>query len=479
MHPQQKPVKQSTAPMKATASGPKVCMFVYNNFMHDSRVQKEAEALGQAGYQVTVIALLDTQTVPKEDRGDVKIVRLDVNPWYRGLLSSFKVRAIMYFLSLLSVGTVGIMIGAKTSAWGNMLLVFGVIGVLIVSTSLFFGIHRSFSRMFRNRLMFFHRQHLFFSYYCSAYKVTAKETHDIYHAHDLNALPVAYLAAKRDKAKLVYDSHELYVERNKLQPSSRLWKFVLRRLESFLARRADAVLTVNESLAEVLAKRYRIPPPTVVMNTPAKLGRPESLPVTKDILRNELSISPDVEVLLYVGRITFNRGLEQVILSLEYLEDCCLVFMGGGDEKYKKSLFSLAKNTGVDHRFFFFGPVPSEKVIYFASGADLGIAAIANSCLSYYYCSPNKLFEYMNAGLPVIASAFPELEKVVLQHQIGLTFDPTSPEDIARAAKEILGDPDRRERMKQNAFKAANSYNWENESKKLLQIYASLNPSCR
>jgi len=164
---------------------------------------------------------------------------------------------------------------------------------------------------------------------------------------------------------------------------------------------------------------------------------------------------------------------------LGYLEDCCLVCMGGGNEKYKKGLLSLARETGVDHRFFFFGPVPSDRVIHIAAGADLGIAAIANSCLSYYYCSPNKLFEYMNAGLPVIASAFPELEKVVLQHEIGLSFDPSSPEDIARAARQVLKDSDTRGRMRQNAFKAANSYNWENESKKLLQIYASLSQPCR
>jgi len=444
-------------------------MFVYNNFTNDSRVQKEAETLNQAGYQVTVLALLDLQSLPKEERAWGKIIRVPGNPWYKQLLSrlvSWKRKSPSQDKNL-NPGS-----AASPSASVNN-------GVLTSLSKWYSAIRRRAQKKLKGHLMLFHRQSCFFSFYCDAYKATAGKRYDIYHAHDLNTLPVAYLAAKRDKAKLVYDSHELYVERNKLHPSSRLWKFVLRFLESFLERRADAVITVNETLAEVMAKRYRIPRPGVVMNTPARLERSESLAISNSTLRNTLGISPELEVLLYAGRITFNRGLEQLILSLEYLENCCLVCMGGGDEKYKKGLLYLAKETGVDRRFFFFGPVPPDRVIHFATGADLGVAAIANSCLSYYYCSPNKLFEYMNAGLPVIASAFPELEKVVLQHEIGLTFDPSDPEDIARAARQILKDPDTRERMSQNAFKAANSYNWENESKKLLQIYSPLSPPCQ
>jgi glycosyltransferase involved in cell wall biosynthesis len=434
----------------------RICMFVYNNFTNDSRVEREAESLNQAGYQVTVLALLDNQTAPEEERVSVRVIRVQGDPLYKPFLS--------WLVSL------------KTDVTS---LLRSVIKDAIASgTKSYSEKHPSAPKKLKNLIMPFHRQFCFISFYRSVYKATARKGYDIYHAHDLNTLPVAYLVAKRDKAKLVYDSHELYVERNKLHPSTRLWKFLLRRLESFLVKRADAVLTVNETLAEVMAKRYRISRPEVVMNTPARLNESKLLTKTNSTLRNTLGLSPKFEVLLYVGRITFNRGLEQLIMSLGYLEDCCLVCMGGGDEKYKEGLLSLAKETGVDQRFFFFGPVPSEKVVDIAGGADLGIAAIGNSCLSYYYCSPNKLFEYMNAGIPVIASAFPELEKVVLRHKIGLTFDPSNPQDIARAARQVLKDPKTRKQMRQNALKAAKFYNWDNESEKLLQIYALLSSPC-
>ena len=260
-------------------------------------------------------------------------------------------------------------------------------------------------------MMSLHRQLCYLSFYHKAYKATAGKKYDIYHAHDLNTLPIAYLAARRDQAKLVYDSHELYVERNKLRPSSCLWKAVLHRLESFLSSRADVVFTVNESLAQEMAIRYGISQPGVIMNTPLKLEQAQSLSTAHNSLRNELGIPSEVGLLIYVGRITFNRGLEELVLSLKHLKNCCLVCMGYGDEKYKQNLVALAEKSGIEDKLFFFGPVPSDEVIYFAAGADLGVAAIANSCLSYYYCSPNKLFEYMNAGLPVIASAFPELRK--------------------------------------------------------------------
>ena len=475
--------------MQPGTSMPKVCMFVYNNFLHDSRVEKEAETLNRAGYQVTVLALLDLQTRPNEERNGVKIIRVPGDPSYKRLLSWLdawkgEVSRVSYHLpSSLERRDAFTPVSQDTdlnrSRAGSLRKLEKDNGPAIFSRKLYTFVSKRLKIIFKTFLMPFHRQLCFLSFYLKVYNATAGERYDIYHAHDLNTLPVAYLAAKRDQAKLVYDSHELYVERNKLEPSSRLWKFILRCLESFLARRANVVLTVNESLAQEMTRRYGIPQPGVVMNTPLRVKQAGALATTNSTLRNKLGISPDLEVLLYVGRITFNRGLEQLILSLKHLEDCCLVCMGGGNEKYKRGLLSLAKEIGVGHRFFFFGPVPSDEVIYFAAGTDLGVAAIANSCLSYYHCSPNKLFEYMNAGLPVIASAFPELKKVVLEHEIGLTFDPSDPEDIARAARQILDDPEERERMRQNALEAASLYNWEKESLKLLQLYASIyNSSC-
>jgi len=453
--------------LKNPSATPKVCVLVYNNFLHDSRVKREAETLIEAGYQVTVLALLDDKTARREERDGLRIIRVHAIPWYKRLLIwllDWRGKSHSKYKGLTASSAEPLHTSTSNGALISGGKLYSLIGCLA-------------PKRFITLLMHFHRQHSFFSFYCQAYRATAGEKYDIYHAHDLNTLPGAFLAARRDSAKLVYDSHELYVDRNKVEPSSRAWKSLLGRLEAFLARRADVVLTVNEALAEELARRYVIPRPCVVMNTPVRSEWGGLLPMSHSLLRNELGIPLEVRLLIYVGRITFNRGLEELVLSLKHLEDCCLVCMGSGIETYKRGLLDLAERTGVADRFFFFGPVPPEEVIHFAAGADLGVAPIANACLSYYYCSPNKLFEYMHAGLPIIASAFPELKKVVLEHGIGLTFDPSDPQDIARAARRILDDPEGMERMRENALKASSLYNWENESRKLLQIYAALQNS--
>jgi glycosyltransferase involved in cell wall biosynthesis len=192
-------------------------------------------------------------------------------------------------------------------------------------------------------------------------------------------------------------------------------------------------------------------------------------------LRTAIGIENDLHLILYSGGITFNRGLEKVIESLMYLPDCYLVLMGYGIERYKISLQALARKIGVESRFSFFGPVPSEEVTTYAACADIGIAPIKNACLSYYYCSPNKLFEYILAGLPVIASNFPEMRKVIDKYDIGYTFDPEDSHDIVRVIRRVLDNRQHYQKMKQNTITASHAYNWEKESKKLLGIYQTLN----
>ena len=148
--------------------------------------------------------------------------------------------------------------------------------------------------------------------------------------------------------------------------------------------------------------------------------------------------------------------------------------VGKGAEDFKAELLEIARREGVADRFSFFGPVPSDEVTAYAAGADLGVAPIENVCLSYYYCSPNKIFEYILSGLPVIASDFPEMSRVIRRFSLGEVFDPSDPRDIARAARAVLENPEQLRDMKRNTRAASETYNWENESRKLVQLYRSL-----
>jgi glycosyltransferase involved in cell wall biosynthesis len=181
------------------------------------------------------------------------------------------------------------------------------------------------------------------------------------------------------------------------------------------------------------------------------------------------------KIIIYVGNITINRGLEELIQSIVYLNHCVVVIMGRASNfAYSQKLKQLARDVAVENKVYYFGPVPFEDVTKYAASADVGVAPIKNACLSYYYCLPNKLFEYIAGGLPTVVSNFPELKRVIKEYNLGRTFNPDDPKDIAEAINYVLSDKDKYEEMKRNALQAAKVFNWENESKKLLEIYKKL-----
>ncbi|NUO10108.1 MAG: glycosyltransferase [Candidatus Brocadia sp.] len=449
-------------------------MFVYNNFLHDTRVLKEARSLVASGYDVTILAALDKKSRPFEELHGIKVIRVKIPIHYRIFcLTSECFHWIKKgLMKLISRGVAQFHLPGVAERHNQR--------NSAQETATQTGINKpelngNISHALRQRLLgSFRSVHKLFSlmdYYLRCSRIADNQA-DIYHAHDLNTLPVAWWVARRHGAKLVYDSHELYLEKNLLRLSNRIGKFLLAQAEAFLIRRTNAVITVNESIADELSRRYRIKTPTVVMNAPPRITR--LINGNVNLLREALHIKPNYHLLLYTGLLTFNRGLEKMLESLTYLPDCYLVLMGYGTEAYKKRLWKVALRNGIESRVSFFGPVPPDEVIRYAAGADLGVAPIENSCLSYYYCSPNKVFEYINAGLAVIASDFPEMKRVIHQHNIGCTFNPSDPANIARAVRYIFEDAGRWRTMKQNTFAASQCYNWENESEKLLTLYRTL-----
>jgi len=321
-------------------------------------------------------------------------------------------------------------------------------------------------RNLRNFLMIFHKPLSYLDYYKRSYAIVRQEPADIYHAHDLNTLPVAYWAARRYGGKLVYDSHELYTETSNLSHTERV---VLRFFEGILIRRCKAVITVNHSIARELADRYRIELPIVIMNCPVLLNHTCST----DFLRAKLGIRKEEALVLYQGGFLPHRGLENLIAAIAMLPEVKLVMMGWG--RLEEDLRALADAMGlIGKRVFFLPPVPQNELLLWTSSADVGVIAYRNVGLNNYYSLPNKLFEYIAAGIPVVASDFPELRRVIEEFQVGCTFNPDDPKDIARAITWVLEDEQRLAKLKENARKAAAVLNWENEEKKLLELYRKL-----
>lgn len=289
---------------------------------------------------------------------------------------------------------------------------------------------------------------------------------DVYHAHDLDTLLASYLASKLTGAKLVYDAHELMVEESAVQgrPLTRTMWWLL---ESLLIGRADVVFTVNPSIAAELQKRYTIAPPQVLINCPQyrKTERTQKL-------RELLGIGPSKATILHLGGLLPGAGLEALVQAMSWVANGVLVFLGGGPAK--SYLQNLVSSKGCEERVKFLDPVPLEMVHEYAASADVGLAVVKNSGLSYYLSLPNKIFEYMMAGVPIVASDFPERGKIVRENHIGLAVDPSNPRAIAEAIDLLLKDRDLHRQMVENCRKSARRYNWEREAQKLLAIYRSL-----
>lgn len=428
----------------------RICMFVFNNFVNDSRVRKEAATLTAQGHHVTVLALLQgDQRYVGEEQG-LEVVQFRLRPWYLRLMDRCA-----------SLSGRGVRAGANEGGNSGKVGAGGSAGLL-----------RRIVTAVKSRLMSCHVAVYYALYHRQCLQwLQGREPWDAFHAHDLDTLLPAWLAARRFKARLVYDSHELYVERNALRPYSGLKKALLRSVEAFLARRADAVITVNESLASRLEQAYGIARPLVVMNTPVLGGAGAGLPPTVD-LRRELSIPPGRRIMLYVGNIMPNRGVEIMVRSLPLLPDCHLVCLGYGSPDYLGRLESLARELQVGDRVRRFGPVPHDMVVPYARGADVGVSAIGNACLSYFYSLPNKVFEYMHAGLPVVASDFPEMGRVVREYGVGRVFNPEDPGDLARTVRELLDNPEELQRIREHAAQARERFCWEREGAKLAELYA-------
>jgi glycosyltransferase involved in cell wall biosynthesis len=309
----------------------------------------------------------------------------------------------------------------------------------------------------------------YLEYLLSACRQAVRERADIYHAHDLYPLAPAFLGARLRGAKVVYDAHELWTEQGRMSNFvARIW----RKIESFLLPRVDAALTVNEYIAEILHVEYGAKEkPVVVMNCQPYAASPGRTLKLVNFLRDR-GIQGK-RIVLHQGTLMPDRGLSQLVRAFEFLEDdIVLILMGDG--ALRQELSVLVRQLGLDTRVWFHPPVSPDVLLAYTASADLGVVIYENTCRNNYLCSPNKLFEYLAAGIPIVMCDFPVLRRLFQKYEVGRAFDPGSPKSIASAIQFCLDDPARYERMCANTQQAMLEYNWENEAAKLLAVYRAL-----
>jgi len=289
---------------------------------------------------------------------------------------------------------------------------------------------------------------------------------DAYHAHDLDSLWPAARAARLGDVPLLYDSHELWTRQSSLvhrPPVRWFWTALERRLIA----RAHRVITVGPAIAERLEEMYGLDQVTVLRNLP--MFRPR---VSGDHLRERLELSDGWPVLLYQGGFLTDNGLPEQIRAMSRVSEAHLVLLGGGPTE--GALRHQVESSGLGDRVHFHPRVPFGQLHELTCSADVGLCLIRPMGESFYYSMPNKLFEYMMAGLPVLGSNCPEIQAVIETTGTGEIADPTDVGALSRALTAMVEDGDRRQQYSEASLRAARTYCWEQEAPKLTSLYANL-----
>lgn len=279
---------------------------------------------------------------------------------------------------------------------------------------------------------------------------------DLLIANDLDTLLAARLACLIRRKPMIYDSHELFTEVPELinrKVKQRVWQT----MEKWLTRGLKHCITVSESIACELQKRYNIKC-EVVRNLPFRRDT-ESINVDED----------GMEIILYQGALNKGRGLERLIEAMQWVGGAKLVLAGTGD--IESELIYLSWHLKLNDTITFMGKVPLEDLPKITEKASLGVSLEEDMGLNYRYALPNKLFDYIQAGLPVLTSDLPEMAAIVNQYKIGQTIkSSSSAHTLALKLNQMFADPISMDVWRKNAKVAAAELNWENERHKLIAI---------
>lgn len=277
-------------------------------------------------------------------------------------------------------------------------------------------------------------------------------------ANDLDTLPAGFLASGIKRCALVYDTHEYFTEMEELQGRKtvqRIWRWIERRL----FKRVKHIYTVNDSIAGIYERLYG-----------KKLVVVRNLPLRQNVVA-ATPVFPENKILLCQGAgLHSNRGLEELLLSLNYLpEEFTVTFAGSG--LAINTLKQLSKDQHLEHRVHFTGLLPMEELATVTRNAFLGFSLDKPHSPNQLYSLPNKLFDYLAAGKPVVASNLPEVKKIVEGYKVGVVAPEVTPVAIADAVMQLAGNKETYLTFAANAAAAAKELCWENERVKLVKLY--------
>jgi glycosyltransferase involved in cell wall biosynthesis len=471
---------------------------VLNSVSHDARVIKEAESLQRVGFEVEIFGIQDArQNSPRTELpSGVVINRCDwkADAHQRAgqcfLAVGFvlvSVLIILYSLCVILRSEIALVLTS-----GVFLYAVGLVPLLALSIPFIRKADKFFTiaaklradtqsvaskrvsrrplRVLWNDMLDMCRRFAFREVQLRAIsKAALAFKPGIVHCHDLSTVPIGLrLKGAPRGIRVVYDSHELFEDQSMIR---NLAAKRARRLQRKAAGRLDAVITVNDSIARTLRERYpRLPAPVVVKNA---TERPSAAVEDTGLLARAAGIERGRKILLYQGGFSARRGLDALVRSAPLLpEDWILVMMGWGTlEARLRDISEKIDPAGLRVRFV--PPAPRSELAEWTAGGSLGVIPYENVCLNHWFCSPNKLWEYPVAGVPILASPFPELRGTIERWGIGRFIDdPPTPEGIAAAVAGITDDELRE--MSANCRSYIAEDNWSVYENRLVGLYRGL-----
>ncbi|WP_411562739.1 glycosyltransferase family 4 protein [Pseudomonas shirazensis] len=401
----------------------RVAMIVWNDFRNDARVLKEAQTLQAAGYKVKVFAL-HTPGLTRQNEclpDGIEVCRVAKSPLWK-----FRTQSVDADQQSASVAPGQI---RKLSAARQLL--------------------RLCARAWTHSMLLVRMVH---------YKA------DIVHSHDVNTLPTGWLASRLSRSRLVYDAHEISTSREGYAGLRSLVYAVEKRLMPV----ADGVVTTTDARAKYFARAYGIARPIVLQNRPRWTEGTKS-----NRIRENLCLSEAWPIIIYQGGLQQGRGLEKLIRTVRHVPNAYFVLIGGG--RLAPVLSKLSRDLDLQDRVHFIPTVPLADLPDFTASADIGVQPIENTCLNHYTTDSNKLFEYLIAGLPVVATDFPEIRRIVRSRKVGILVPSNDSETLATALNRLIVDITLRETYAHNARITAKLLNWEEQESRLTDLYSQIN----
>ena len=294
---------------------------------------------------------------------------------------------------------------------------------------------------------------------------SARVKYRLVHVHDFTALPVGFIISRLKGIALIYDSHELWSESEHENYPKYVMKIAYV-IEKYCAKKSDYIITVSDSIKYFLKKYFGNQNIATVRNIPSY-----TYPKPSNILREKYSIPKEVPIFIYQGSISKNRGIDIILDSVERIQNLGFKFIFLGSGPYFKDVQAYMRKYRLESKIIILESVPQDELLKYIKSADIGVHAISNTCLNHEYCLPNKLFEYIHAGIGVLCTNLKEMSKLILSHNIGLTFNDNSAEDLSKKMQYLINNINLINQYKTNSKALSMTLTWDKEFLTLERVY--------